>query len=333
MKSQRGMALLVVLLLLAMMVTMAGSMTQRFRMAWLRTYNQQLQLQNYWYLLGSETLVAKVLVQDLKDNPEKTSLAQYWASEGQIFPVETSTLQGVVRDAQACFNLNALSTTTAGADADTDEETTNTGAVYRANVFHQLLVSLGVDDYRAQQITAALQDWLDSNTTARSLGAEDSEYEALLHPYLPANGLMQDVSELRAVKGIDAALYRRLLPQVCVLPEKTLQINVNTLRPTQAPLLAALFLNNLSVDDARSILEQRPREGWNSVAEFLELGALSGTAVTGNQVQSALAVKSFYFLATLQAGTDNYQTRIISLFKRQSNNQVTVIRRHSGGLE
>ena len=65
-----GMALLVVLLLLAVMVTMASSMTQRFRMEWQRTYNQQLQLQNYWYLLGSEALVAKELGQDLKDNPK-----------------------------------------------------------------------------------------------------------------------------------------------------------------------------------------------------------------------------------------------------------------------
>lgn len=329
MKQQRGMALLVVLLLLAVMVTMASSMTQRFRMEWQRTYTQQLQLQNYWYLLGSEALVAKVLVQDLKDNPEKNSLAQYWASEGQLFPVEAATLQGVVRDSQACFNLNALSTTSTAAG----EETTSASALYRANVFNQLLISLNVDDYRAQQITAAIQDWLDTDSISRSLGAEDGEYEALSHPYLPANGLMQDVSELRAVKGIDAALYRRMLPYVCVIPEKTLQVNVNTLRIVQAPLLAALFLNNLSVDDARNILEQRPREGWDSVAEFLELGALSNTAAVGDQVQSALTIKSFYFLATLQAETDRYQTRIVSLFQRQSNNQVTVIRRHFGGLE
>jgi general secretion pathway protein K len=127
------MALLVVLLLLAVMVTMASSMTQRFRMEWQRTYNQQLQLQNYWYLLGSEALITKVLIQDLKDNPEKTSLAQYWASEGQIFPVETATLQGVVRDSQACFNLNSLSTTGSGSE----ETTTSASALYRANVFRQ----------------------------------------------------------------------------------------------------------------------------------------------------------------------------------------------------
>ena len=327
MKRQQGMALLVVLLLLAVMVTMASSMTQRFRMEWQRTYNQQLQLQNYWYLLGSETLISKVLIQDFKDNPEKNSLAQYWAIEGQVFPVENALLQGVVRDSQACFNLNSLT------NDSTDETSTAVSATYRATVFKDLLINLGADDYRAQQITAAVQDWLDTNTIARSLGAEDSEYEALTPPYLPANGLMQDVSELRAVRGMDAALYRRLLPQVCVIPEKTLQVNANTLRTVQAPLLAALFLNDLSVDDARNILEQRPREGWDSVAEFLELGALSNTAAAGDQVQSALTIKSFYFLATLQAETDNYQTRLISLFQRQSDNQVTVIRRHFGGLE
>ena len=329
MKQQRGMALLVVLLLLAVMVTMASSMTQRFRMEWQRTYNQQLQLQNYWYLLGSETLIAKILTQDFNDSPEKNSLAQYWATEGQVFPVENALLQGVIRDSQACFNLNSL----ADANDSTEDTSASTTTSYRAQVFQDLLITLEIDEYRAQQITAALQDWLDSNTTARSAGAEDSEYEALQPSYLPANNLMQDVSELRAVKGVDATLYRRLLPYVCVLPEKTLQINVNTLRPHQAPLLAALFLNTLSTEEARSILEQRPREGWDSVAEFLELNALSNTAAAGNKVQSALTIKSVYFLATMQAETDSYPTRLISLFQRQNNNQVTVIRRHLGGIE
>ncbi|MBB6054577.1 type II secretion system minor pseudopilin GspK [Tolumonas osonensis] len=327
MRQQRGMALLVVLLLLAVMVTMASSMTERYRMQWQRTYNQQLQQQNYWYLLGSENLISKILIQDFKDNPEKTSLNQYWATEGQIFPVESSTLQGVVRDQQACFNLNALSNNI------TDETAITASATYRATVFQDLLINLGAEEYRAQQITAAVQDWLDTNTIVRSLGAEDSEYEAQTPPYLPANGRMLDVSELRAVRGMDATLYRRLLPQVCVIPETTLQINPNTLRPIHAPLLAAMFLNDLSIDDAHSILEQRPPEGWDSVASFLELNALSNTTSAGDQVQSALTIKSFYFLATLQADTDNYQSRLISLFQRQSNNQVTVIRRHFGGLE
>lgn len=52
---------------------------------------------------------------------------------------------------------------------------------------------------------------------------------------------MQDVSELRLLAGMDAALYQRLLPFVCVQPDDALQVNVNTLRPSQAALLVALF--------------------------------------------------------------------------------------------
>lgn len=326
MRQQRGMALLVVLLLLAVMVTLASGMTQRYRLEWSRTYHQQVQQQNYGYLLGSESLISKVLTQDFKDDPNKNTLSQYWATENQVFPVDGATLQGVVRDAQACFNLNALRD-------DSTDETPSVQAVYRAKVFRQLLINLKVEEARAEQITAAVQDWLDSNTTVRQWGAEDNEYAALTVPYLPANRAMQDVSELRAVMGVDAALYRQLLPQICVLPVNTLQINVNTLRPLHAPLLAALFLDTLNADDARTLLEQRPREGWDSVTAFLEQDALSQTAVAGNQVDTSLAVKSAYFLATLQATTEGNSTRLVSLFERQGNNQATVIRRHFGGLE
>lgn len=49
---------------LEVMVMLASGMTQRYRLAWLRTYHQQVQQQNYWYLLGSESLISKVLTQN-----------------------------------------------------------------------------------------------------------------------------------------------------------------------------------------------------------------------------------------------------------------------------
>lgn len=324
MHKQNGMALLVVLLLLAVMVTMASSMTSRYRMEWLRTYNQQIQMQHYWYLVGTESLISKVLKQDFNDNPNKNSLAQYWAVEGQVFPVENANVQGVVRDAQACFNLNAL--------RDTGEESSSSEAMYRADVFSHLLMNLNVDEYQAQQITSAIQDWLDSNTSARPLGAEDSEYESLTPPYLPANSLMADVSELRAIKGVSAIIYRRLLPYICVIPERTLQVDINTLRITQAPLLSALFLNTVNTTDAQTLLSNRPQEGWDSVDKFLQENAIPNTPMN-SQTGKSLAVKSSYFLATLQAESEGNTTRLISLFQRQSNNQFIVIRRHFGGLE
>ncbi|VEB05372.1 pullulanase [Klebsiella pneumoniae] len=74
---------------------------------------------------------------------------------------------------------------------------------------------------------------------------------------------MQDVSELRLLAGMDAALYQRLLPFVCVQPDDALQVNVNTLRPSQAALLVALFPGDLTLQEAQQLLHNRPRTGWS----------------------------------------------------------------------
>lgn len=68
---------------------------------------------------------------------------------------------------------------------------------------------------------------------------------------------------------MDASLYQRLLPYVCALADETLQVNVNTLQPAQAALLAALFPAELTLAEARQLLQARAATGWNSVAAFL----------------------------------------------------------------
>ncbi len=321
-RSQQGMALLVVLLLLAVMVILATGMTSRYRLLWQRTQNQQVYAQQHWYLKGAESFVARVLDQDISDSPDKTSRAQFWASESKVFPVEDSTLTGYIRDEQACFNLNSLSLH--------DESAPSVMAIYNGNVFKQLLLSLNVDELQAEQITAGIEDWLDTNTVSHVYGGEDNVYQAIQPPYLPANHLMQDVSELRMVRGIGSEIYQRLLPYVCVLPSTTLQVDINTLLPTQAKLVAALFLDSVSEDTARSVLESRPREGWDTVADFLSQDVLAETANVGDSIDKALSVNSYYFSSWLTVQTEEQKTLLVSLFYRQGNNKVAVIRRHFG---
>lgn len=73
---------------------------------------------------------------------------------------------------------------------------------------------------------------------------------------------------------MDAALYQRLLPYVCALADETLQVNVNTLQPDRAALLAALFPAELTLVEARQLLQARAATGWSSVAAFLSQPAL-----------------------------------------------------------
>ncbi len=328
MRRQRGVALLVVLLILAVMMMVATSISSRFQSALFRTSNLVNQTQARWYAYGSEALVAKVLNQDIKDSPLVTQLGQYWASENQNFPVDGGLITGQVVDAQACFNLNALSKTESGLPAGQ--------LPFAGKVFKQLLIQLQVDDYEAEQITAAMIDWLDSDDTLfSSLGAEDAWYQSLKVPYLTANKKMSDVSEIRMVRGVSPALYRRLLPQVCALPNTDLQINVNTLRGHQAPLMAALFLGNMSNDTGLELIQARPTDGWQQQADFKGMSQVTA-AVTGlsevSQIYSAVVVSSNFFEARMQIEIDTLRLRVNSLFKR-ANSKVSVIRRLYGGQE
>lgn len=333
MRRQRGVALLVVMLILTIMMVVAANISTRFQMQLIRTANLVMLEQGKWYAIASEALVTKVLQQDIQDSPERTHLAQYWASSQQVFPVEGGTLKGVIRDAQGCYNLNAINSGTQGADP--------TVLPYAADVFKHLLMNLKVEEFEALQITDALRDWVDSNDEmVSSTGAEDAWYQSLKVPYLAANAPMSDVSELRLVKGITPTIYRRLLPMVCALPTQSnaqeMQINVNTLRRSQLPLISAIFVGQMSSEDAIELLQKRPRDGWIGVDAFLSepkvMNAMAAAGLNQTVLKKNFSVNSYYFESQLEVSMDETSLHYISLFKR-TGNKVNVIRRQNGGSE
>ena len=326
-KRQRGVALLVVLLLLVVMSVLASQMTQSYRLMWLHVSTLKTFQQIRWSLLGGESLVGMILTRSAKDEPEKTTLVQYWAVKGKTFPIDNAMLRGEVTDAQACFNINSLSGQYSG-ESDSSRH-------YRAAVFQQLLRNLAIEDVRALQITTALEAWLNSAEPGqKQYSTGDNDYLAMTPPYLPANRPMQDISELRAVKWMDTAIYRRLVPYICALPNILLQVNINTLQPEQAPLLAALFQDTLTPADAQKIIAARPLEGWNNVEEFLALETLSNRAQGDSDntfsMNSVLSVRSSYFESSLEVNIENNRVQMKSLFQRQADNRLVVVRRHFG---
>ena len=135
--------------------------------------------------------------------------------------------------------------------------------------FAALMRLLGIDPAAAAQIAAAAADWIDSDAAPGPGGAEDSFYLGKEEPYRTAGGLMADISELRVVAAVTPAIYERVQPWLCALPVAELSpINVNTLLPEQAILLAMLADGRLPVDIARQVLAQRPRDGYGSLPGF-----------------------------------------------------------------
>ena len=318
---QRGIALLTVLLILAVMVIIASNMSSRLQLELRRTSNIITHQQALWYAYGAEALVEKGLKQALKDD-DTINLDQYWATEGMVYPVDNGQIGGQVLDMQACFNVNGVT----GEDKEAQ-------APLSVRQFRNLLEQLEFDAYEAEQLSDALRDWIDDDSNVvSSYGVEDAYYESLDYPYQAGNQRILNISELRAIKGFTQVVYRKIRPYVCALPTSTLKINVNTIAVDKPEVLAGIFTGKLSLDIASSVLEQRPSCGWETTADFWALTAFKGLEMDATE-KSSVDIKSSYFIALLQAEFASATIKVESVFKAESKDTVYVIRRQFGGAQ
>ena len=96
----------------------------------------------------------------------------------------------------------------------------------------------------------------------------------------------------------------RLRPWLCALPTTELSpININTLLPEQAPLLAMLAPGQLGVERARRVLASRPAAGWGNQIEFWRIDALRDLNVPLD-VQLQLQMRTRWFALEV-AGRDH----------------------------
>ncbi len=65
-----------------------------------------------------------------------------------------------------------------------------------------LTTSVGVDAADAPGIVASIEDWIDQDDDTRINGAESEYYQGLPMPYNAKNGLIDDINELKFIKGI-----------------------------------------------------------------------------------------------------------------------------------
>ncbi|MGL4473595.1 MAG: type II secretion system minor pseudopilin GspK [Shewanella sp.] len=324
-KRQSGVALLVVLLIVVILASLATDISSRNQLEVRRTLNLAQYDQAYWYAMSAEQLVKKVLKQDLDDSDGTVHLQQYWALADVVFPAEHGQISGKITDMRSCFNLNALSQQTKEVENGAPKMPLPT------RQFQALLVALGMDEYSAERLSHNLKDYVDADDMVSPSGAEDAEYEARTVPYRAANNLLQHRSELRAVIGFTQDIYQKLQPYVCAIPGDDRQLlNVNTLQAEQAPLLAAMLDNQISVGEAQNIIGQRPNGGFEKITEFWEIGSVSNLQ-QNDVMKSSIVVDSQYFLLQAGAKVDDAVFLMDTVFKRQSGNKMAVIARQFGG--
>jgi general secretion pathway protein K len=265
---ERGAALLAVLLLVAVTGAIAAAALEKLSLSRAIATNSVALDQARAYAAGVEEVAMLALDDMIANSPDRTTLEGGWNGMVRRVALPGGGLASVgVRDGGNCFNVNSV----VEGDPRTRLVRRHSGVLELVGLMRVLQVPEG----EARRIAEAAADWVDSDSVPGPAGAEDGYYGSGAEPYRTANTLFADVGELRALAGMTPAIMARLRPWLCALPSTELSpININTLLPEQAPLLAMLAPDQLQLERARRVLAGRPAAGWGSQVEFWRIDSL-----------------------------------------------------------
>jgi len=300
-RTQRGVALVTAILMVALATVAAVAMATRQQLDIRRTGNLLHSEQAWAYVLGAESWARVVLARDLRES-QRDSLDEDWATQVPAALVEGGSVAGRLVDLQGRFNINSLVSQGRAVPAAVDR-------------FKRLLQVLEISETLAE----ALVDWLDEDINAGFPdGAEDNAYLLVQPAYRTANRPMASVSELRLVQGFTAEVVDKLLPFVCALPSSSAAVNVNTAPPEVLRTLAA----GLSEADGEALAAARDQNPFDDVAKFLAEAPLAGKQVDPDSV----SVSSQWFRLLAASDVGQGHAELTSLIQR-SRRQTAVVRR------
>ncbi|MBE0127666.1 type II secretion system minor pseudopilin GspK [Citrobacter amalonaticus] len=310
-RKQKGVALLVVLILLVMMSALAAKISQQFCRNLQKTHYQVSQQQLRWAILAQEDVVKERLQIDASGESKALAPEGDWHQ-----PMETQgedyTVVSQVEDAQDCFNVNNLLA------EDKVTQAQNASAVpakpLKALVIEQILTKSGIGQSTAEEIYLQLLDYLDGDLTTSKEGVESDAWAGVLPARQPANQMMRAIAELKLLPAFPATAYAKVSQLLCALPDSASKVDVNTLRPEQAVILAALFPGKLTEDDAVRLLASRPETGWENMEAFNKVLEQNFPQLKDDlpRVADQISINSRYFRVSYTGNTDDLTLRVIS---------------------
>ena len=307
--SQRGIALLTILVMVALATILAATIAKRQTNTAENTGYLMRQDQSLLYAKSAEAFFSELLIQDSDNGSSIDHLQENWAKPMPAFPVEDGFISGRLLDESGKFNLNNL----LKADGSVDDSA--------RRWFEKLLQRVGLP----AELSQAVIDWQDANDeTTGAMGAESNYYQGLDPSYLASNTRFHQVEELKLVRGFEGKNYDLIAPYVTALPEAT-KINMNT----AAPLLLASIDPKLDVKTLEQELKAKQAEltYFNSLEDLWKLNAFSGIEPQNKTDAAAwLDSKSNYFTAQIEVVLSERKRQFSSAMMRKDK-QVTVYSR------
>lgn len=336
-KSQKGIALISAMLVVALTSIVATQIFYQQQINLRRTFNQLQAEKIYQSFINIEVFVKAMLQADLKDNQYDSSEQVARANEllavaiADYSATEVGSFQAKIIDKQACFNLNNL---------------VISGAVQNKQIIilRNLLAQQAIDNNLIDKLLWSLVDWLDNDNEPNAQGAEWETYSQLSPPYQAANQALFELSELYAVES-----WKQIQPlkltDLCVLPNppqftelgryssaqtELTPININT----ASPLLLKSLSDKMRNADLTGILQQQLEEkGFASTEDFLSKLDADNAVSEGEKKLSAsidtntISSASQFFILRYTGIIDNLEQQYKSYLYRQSEQHIDTLYR------
>ena len=309
-RRQRGVAMMVAILLVAFATILAAAIGFKSAMAARRSTASMAIDQSLLISEAAEALAAYALREDLKGDKTVDHPAEEWAMPlGPVEVVPGVVLEAYVEDATGKFNLNSL--------------VDNNGVVdpVALQKLESLMEQVGVETKWA----ALIADWIDPDTLPINGGAEDSVYAAQTPPYRTPNTFITSPSELLALPEFGRDRYVKLAPFVTALPRDA---SINT---CSAPgvLLDALIEpshHEFGTMDPKDLAKQR-QSGCFPTPDVYAASFGGPASQDWAQVKDRVSKVSSYFRVTSIVTIGSAEFTLYSLLERDPQGLVHVLTR------
>ncbi|MBI4774925.1 MAG: type II secretion system minor pseudopilin GspK [Deltaproteobacteria bacterium] len=297
---ERGVALVIVLLIVAILVSLVTHFTYGARVE-LALAGQTLDLMNADHLLLSGYQLGVQVLQ--RDSNEYDASTELWGrtdllAAGVSMLSETGTVLGEITDEDAKINLNMLVD-----DLGKIQE-------YEEEQLRRLFDILELD----QAPVETLFDWLDGDDLVRPGGAESLYYNREKPPYACANGPLETLNQLRLVKGWTHELLFGTDQKKGLMPFLTLhndgRININT---ASAEVLRSL---DDAIDGALAleIVSFRESEPFKTKRDLKNVPGMTDQLYA--RILSRITVQSNHFSIRIRAGQGTANVNLSAVVKR-----------------
>lgn len=289
-RKQQGVVIVVALFIVALVATMAYVMMARLERDTRRTQLIVRDTQAEFYAQAS-VLWAKDLLRSNIEKRKPDALVDVMPVTSPENQENGYRIKSTIYDMQSRFNLNNVSQAEGMAG------------------FERLLKILlpDVKEEQAREIVRAVAEWV-------SLGQQDGAnqyYSELTLPYRAAHRFMQNVSELRLVKGITPSVFQALRPYVTALPVVT-PVNVQT---APAPVLASLS-TAFTMEAAKALVAVRAQKPFITVEQFKKSDIVKNHSLKDEKGTSLTTVSQFFLVET-HVSIENQEAVIYTLLERQ----------------